>query len=131
MMLGDVLMALLFVLLAILIARHLLRVRRWRTDLATERVRSAAVVVVASIAIASMQPRPTPPPPRDPDERKKPPTPPLGSPVACALDAGEGVDGGGGAMLADPEQPEQFAGGEAVAVECGPGFDQVPCPPGR
>lgn len=118
-MIGDVLAVLLFVLLAILIARHLLRVRRWRTDLAVERARSAAVVVVASIAIASMQPRPTPPPPRDPDERRRPPTtPPFGSPVACVSDAGEGVDGGGGAMLAEPEQLQQLAGElQAIDVE--------------
>ena len=37
MTLGDVLAVLLFLLLGILIARHLLRARRWRTDLATER----------------------------------------------------------------------------------------------
>ncbi len=119
MMFGDVLAVLLFVLLGIVIARHLLRARRWRTDLATERVRSAALVVVASIAIAASQPRPPAPPPRDPSDRKKPTTPPFGVPVAAAPDAGADVDAGSGAMLAAPEPDTRMAARPTLAIECG------------
>lgn len=83
------------------------------------------MALLIALALAASQPRaPAPPPPPPPDERRRAATPPQGVPVA-SVDAGA-PDGGTTMLAADPET--RLAGGEVVAVECGPGFDQVPCP---
>ena len=128
MTLGDVLLFLSLVLIALELARVLLRRRRARTNTFTDSAWSLGAAAVASFAIAASQPRPPPPPPPPqppPDERRQK-TPAQGVPIAHAPDAGAG-DGGPASMLAT-EPVERWAGDTAIAARCGNGFDEVPCP---
>lgn len=105
------------VLFVLLVAVSIGRYYVQRGELRKARQVALAAMMVAASALPPHH-QPAELPPRDPDERRKPTTPPFGSPVACAPDAGEGVDGGGGAMLAEPAQLEQFAGElQAIDVE--------------
>jgi len=65
-------------------------------------VRFALLILLAIVMSTSSSHVPTPPP-RDPDERKKQVTPPNGTPIVCAPDAGTHDDGGSTMLATDPD----------------------------
>lgn len=109
------------VLFVLLVAASIGRYYVQRGELRKARQVALAAMMVAASALPPHH-QPAELPPRDPDERRKPATPPFGSPVACAPDAGDGVDGGGGAMLAEPARDELAGELQASDYEHAQGF---------
>ncbi len=103
---NPVLWMLVITLVAVSLARYFVQ----RGELRKARSTAVAVMMVATAALQPHQVPPVEPPP--PDERKRTPSPPFGTPVACSPDAG--VDGAASMLAADPDTR---MAGEPTAVD--------------